>query len=537
MEPQDASSLLAKLSAIVNSEIENEVAQALDYQPLALASAATYIRQVRQNKATSNFGWKDYLNKLDTGQRGTTEAIHAETNPSYQKSMTAATTLAVERQMTSDRVIDHTFRFLYLCAPQPLSLDIVINYILNVDEEIKDKETISMRIQRCSLLLFEEQETGVYIRVHQVVHDVISTVITDLPEIQRLQVVNGAVRSFTQFIDENKSEDSNLGTVHRDLGELQQAKEYHDRALDILLEKLGPEHVDVARTYNNLGSVHSKLGEPQREKECHDRALAILLKKLGPEHVDVATAYSNLGTVHRNLGELQQAKEYYDRALDIRLKSLDLSINLGIVHSDLGELQQAKEFYDRALAIRLKKLGPEHVDVATTYSNLAVEHSALGDQQQAKDYHDRALAIYLKKLGPEHVDVARVYNNLGHIHSKLGDQQQAKEYYDRALAIYLKKLGPEHVDVARAYNNLGTVHIKLGELLQAKEYQDRALAIFLKKLGLEHVDVATTYCNLGTIHIKLGKLLQAKEYHDRALAIFLKRSDLSMLMSQLFSII
>ncbi|KAJ7370375.1 hypothetical protein OS493_032551 [Desmophyllum pertusum] len=84
------------------------------------ASAATYVRQVRQNKATSNFGWNEFLKKLDTGQRGTTEAILAETNPSYQNSMTAATTLAVQKQMTSDKVIDHTFQI-------PLSVCTTVN--------------------------------------------------------------------------------------------------------------------------------------------------------------------------------------------------------------------------------------------------------------------------------------------------------------------------------------------------------------------------------------------------------------------------
>ncbi|KAJ7390190.1 hypothetical protein OS493_026699 [Desmophyllum pertusum] len=623
MEPRDASSLLAKLSGIANSEIE-KVPQALDYQPLALASAATYVRQVRHNKATSNFGWNDFLRKLDTDQRSTTEAILAETNPSYPNTMTAVITLAVEEQMTSDKVIDHTFRFLYLYAPQPLSLDIVINYILNVDEEIKDKEMISMRIQRCSLLLFEEEETAVYIRVHQVVHDVINTVITDLPEIQRLQVVNSAVSSFTLFIVKNQSEDWDdldslinskhivphlitlvikmeylcskqnisqviqsgifniqcyphdcqtfgqicikhcefnaakkyfyialqflqlsdaytdvqvadayfyIGNVHIHLGELQQAKEYHDRALAIRLKKLGPEHVDVAATYSNLGTAHNDLGELQQAKEYHDRALAIRLKKLGPEHVDVAATYSNLGTVHNHLGELQQAKEYHDRALAIGLKKLGpehvhiatIYNNLGNVHTNLGELQQAKEYHDRALAIRLKKLGPEHVDVAATYSSLGTVHSNLGELQQAKEYHDRVLAILLKKLGPEYVHVATTYNNLGIVHRKLGELQQAKKYHDRALAIFLKKLGPEHVHVANTYSNLGTVHNDLGELLQAKEYHDRALAIILKKLGPEYVHVAATYNNLGIVHRKLGELQQAKKYHDRALAIFLKK--------------
>nr|XP_058968598.1 uncharacterized protein LOC131795048 [Pocillopora verrucosa] len=622
MEPHEAGSLLEILSGFTDPIMEKEVANVLDYQPLALASAATYVREVRNNKLTPDFGWDDFLKKLDQGKRSTTEAMLAGSNPSYKNSMTVATTLAVKKAIATDKVLEHTFHLLSVCAPHPLSLDIVVNYLKKVKEERRDPEILATRICKCSLLLFEEDDSGVYIRVHQVVHDVINTVMKTLAKNKELEAIDGAILSFCQVIGHILVEDDShtlirskkivphlvtlseiidalfseegisdaikagsstpydyrnyfetlgktckkhcefrsalmyfntmlrltqcdevfgdkdvvnaygfIGTVHHSLGDLQQAKEYHNRALTIGLKKFGPEHVDVAESYNNLGSVHHDLGDLQQAKECHDRALAIRLKRLGPEHVDVASSYNNLGTLHHDLGDLQQAKECHDRALAIRLKRLgpehvDVASsynNLGTLHHDLGDLQQAKECHDRALAIRLKRLGPEHVDVAVCYNNLGTLHHDLGDLQQAKECHDRALAIRLKRLGPEHVDVASSYNNLGTLHHDLGDLQQAKECHDRALAIRLKRLGPEHVDVASSYNNLGTLHHDLGDLQQAKECHDRALAIRLKRLGPEHVDVAVCYNNLGTLHHDLGDLQQAKECHDRALAIRLKR--------------
>ena len=206
MKHRDASCLLAELSGIDDCEKGEEVAQALDYQPLALASAATYVRQVRQNLATSRFGWNDYLEKLNKGQRVSTETILAKTNRSYPQSMSRATTLAAEKAMTSDKVIHHTFSLLSMCATTPLSLDIVIRYILNVDEEIKDKEMIAMTIQRCSLLLFEAEEEGsAYIRVHQIVSDVIESLIRDFPKTQQFQTVDAAVISFIQFVEDDLS--------------------------------------------------------------------------------------------------------------------------------------------------------------------------------------------------------------------------------------------------------------------------------------------------------------------------------------------
>ena len=48
--------------------------------------------------------------------------------------------------------------------------------------------------------------------------------------------------------------------MHQALGELEQAKDYHQRALEIKINVLGAKHIDVAKSYNNLGVVHQELG-------------------------------------------------------------------------------------------------------------------------------------------------------------------------------------------------------------------------------------------------------------------------------------
>ena len=54
----------------------------------------------------------------------------------------------------------------------------------------------------------------------------------------------------------------------------------------------------------------------------HASALNIRLKQLGPDHVDVAASYDNLGTVYSDLDDFQQAKDNRTRALDISQKQL-----------------------------------------------------------------------------------------------------------------------------------------------------------------------------------------------------------------------
>ena len=646
MEADDSYSLLAMLSGISDSEMVKEVTLRLDYQPLALASAATYVKQVRQNKATSNFRWVDYLKKIQKGQRSNTEKFLSQSNLCYPKSMTAATTLAVENAMMSDEIVGHTFALLSLCSADPLSLDIVFNYISRVDEQAADKEFICLDLKRCSLVLFEEEESGAFIRVHQVVHDAIKTVMKDHQEPQRAsQIINTAAASFSQFITaipehsktysdtihlvphlkaliiaieslfpkKNTTHDSKgtlrpdninsdyliqlgevctehcefhisrkyheyalttkfkilgpdhtevansylyLGYIHQKLGHLNNAKEHGDRAVEIYLKKFGPDHIDTAKVYGHLASVHQHLGDLEHAKEYDERALAVYLKRVSPDHADLATFYHHLGGIHRDLGDLERAKEYHERALAIDLKRVgpdhanvaSCYHQLGRTHHDLGDLERAKEYYERALAIDLKRLGPDHADVANCYHHLGCMYRHLGDLERAKEYHERGLAVYLKRVGPDHADVASCYHQLGGIHHDLGDLERAKEYHERALAIdltrpgpdnvdvavsyhhlgrihydiYLKTLGPDHADVASCYYELGCTHHNLGDLERAKEYHERGLAIDLKRLGPDNVDVAVSYHHLGRIHYDLADLKRAKEYYERAFAIYLK---------------
>ena len=216
MEPDDACSLLAKLSGIKDSEIVRKVAQKLDYQPLALAGAAVFVKGIRQGKASKHFGWNEYLRMLEKGKRETTEDTLAYTNPIYPKSMTQAIKLAVETLMSSDEIVKHLFTLLSLCAPQQLNVDVAINYIINVlrDFHEEDKDLIRTKLRNCSLLLLEDDQGGYFIRVHLVVHNAINIAISNFPESQTpQQIVNATITSLDEFIVAFPELNSRLDTM------------------------------------------------------------------------------------------------------------------------------------------------------------------------------------------------------------------------------------------------------------------------------------------------------------------------------------
>ena len=88
------------------------------------------------------------------------------------------------------------------------------------------------------------------------------------------------------------------------MGELEQAKDYHQRAIEITINVLGPNHIDVATSYNNLGLVYKAMGELEPAKDYHQRSIEIYINVLGPNHMCVGTSYNNLGLVYEAMGEL-----------------------------------------------------------------------------------------------------------------------------------------------------------------------------------------------------------------------------------------
>lgn len=109
-------------------------------------------------------------------------------------------------------------------------------------------------------------------------------------------------------------------------------------------------------------------------------------------------------------------------------------------------------------------LGPEHVDVATTYNNLGCAYDNRGDFTTALTMYDKDLTIMLKELGPEHIDVAAIYNKMGIANHSNGNYDNAIVLYNKALVIRLDKLGPENAEIAESLNNLGEAHRNQGSV-------------------------------------------------------------------------
>ena len=535
MRREEAVELLETVSQISEPVQAENVAELLDFQPLALAAAAYYVQTV-VTSGSSNYDWKAYLQDISTySQRKEAETVLANESSAYDKTTMAAVEMAIQRAVDTDEVLRHAFSFLSLCANDDLPLETVLKF---VKAQGKDHQEVLMKakIVRSSLSLVHSEDGGerTYLRLHKVVHEALKRgEMFNLKSWKRDHTMAEAVKIFKVELDEN---DENYAFCKTLRPHCESVLKYMTSEFSLdestFVERFTP-FVDLDTVIDwlyTLASVCEKNSYIFFAKNVVDLACN-LLGNIEDTSTGVLTRKGRVlnmtGKVYNSLGEYNQAKEFHEKALMIRKKifcedhaDVGESYNdLALVCSSLGEYNQAKKLHVKALTIRKKIFGEDHADVATSYNDLAIVYNSLGENSQAKKLHEKALMINKKIFGEDHANVATSYNNLALVYSHLGEYKQAKELHEKALMIYKKIFGEDHADVATSYNNLALVYNHLGENSQAKELHEKALKIYKKIFGEDHANVATSYSNLALMYKRLGEFSQAKELYEKALII------------------
>ena len=205
MRKEEAAELLETVSQISERLQAADVAELLDFQPLALAAAAYYVQTV-VSSGSSNYNWNAFLQDISTySQRKQTETVLAKKSSAYNKTTMAAVEMAIQRAVDTDEVLRHTFFFLSLCANNDLPLVTVLKF---VEAQVKDQPEVLMKakIVKSSLILVNSEEGGerTSLRLHNVVHEtLIRHEIANLESCERDHTKAEAVKIFKSQLQEN----------------------------------------------------------------------------------------------------------------------------------------------------------------------------------------------------------------------------------------------------------------------------------------------------------------------------------------------
>ena len=526
MNSIESCEFLADLSGLAeNQDFVSEVAEILDYQPLALASAAFYVKQLRESKASPQFTWKDYLKKFDEGKRNLTEMKLSKVNQAYSLTMSTAVLLSVKTLAENDPILKHAFTLLSFLSHKPLPLDIIARFVTGI-EKYSDEQNVRLQILQCSLILSSENQKSVLISLHRVVHDSIQLYISNDIEVNTrprvplyvLQLLlehkhvldNGAVLipHLEAFYVKTKDLSSDVFIPHSmgmkqkmqeqfvnltaslmEYGEFLLSRYYLVLAFEIVTNEPNQNRTDsfytsfpnIDQIFLNLGVAEANLRNTTKAKEYFKRGLKICLQQYGHANTRVANFYIHLAILAcLRPNECHESVTYAERALKLDNRS-DIRgvyyMNRGTLKHFEGNLQEAAKYYLKASEI-FRDRTPVRDNIypvfivtnrAFIFASLGILHFQIEMYEDSKDFFRNAIEFYQMANGLNHLGLADSFYNLGLLHSYLREFADAEKYFRRALEIYSKQMEPSHKNIAIVSQHLAGVLQNTKRLSEAEQ--------------------------------------------------------------------
>lgn len=215
--------------------------------------------------------------------------------------------------------------------------------------------------------------------------------------------------SIKEDIDLLKLISINRVIILEDMGLFQEAFQILNNIIP-QIEKVDPYAYDLGILYNSLGSIHRRMGNYKESLKYHQKALEILLEKdqnLEEVLLNIATAYNDLGSTYEKLGEHDIALENKLKSLRIREKfSSNNPLDLAKSYNNVGNSFNQKKQYEKALfyeekslKIRQEILPAMHPDIAKTLNNLGYSYRKLKKYEDSLACYDKAIKINTQVVG------------------------------------------------------------------------------------------------------------------------------------------
>jgi tetratricopeptide (TPR) repeat protein len=181
-----------------------------------------------------------------------------------------------------------------------------------------------------------------------------------------------------------------------DLGRVEEAQPYYDRAARLTAQRYGEESLEYARILSNLSVEARRAGQFEQSLSMLRKSLRLNERALGPDHPEVAADLAGVGRLLHDLGREEEAIAYLDRSIRI-LEAAHMETHptalayavRALVHELHRELPEAEALCARALSIEERYLPQEWDNVAWISEILARVLRAEGRQAEARQAETR----------------------------------------------------------------------------------------------------------------------------------------------------
>jgi tetratricopeptide (TPR) repeat protein len=239
---------------------------------------------------------------------------------------------------------------------------------------------------------------------------------------------------------------------------------------------------------------------------------------LGGGHPDTMLAAQRLADAYLAAGRADSAIPWFQWVLDSLTDKLGpddrevIEARRRLGHAFVAALQfpAAIAVLKRAVRQSEQACGPGHVDTLGARDELAAAHLAAGDYSEATTLYRRTLADRERAQGSRHPQTITTRHGLADSYLASGRAKEAVAAYKLVVADRERVLGPDHLDTLTARHNLGAAYQKAGKTAAAELACEQACVGFERLLGPRHPDTLRSRAELAQVYRQLGRYGDAR---------------------------
>jgi len=307
----------------------------------------------------------------------------------------------------------------------------------------------------------------------------------------------------------------------------------------------GPDPSEGARLQQRALELYGER-QYQAALETAERAVALLAQASGADHVDVAIAHQVAGGLWSGVRRPEEAERHYRHAIEIlrargstswhRSTLAKTLHNLAILWAGQGRFPEAEPVAREALRILDAVDGDTRDDQANMLTTLAALRDLQGHPEDAELLYQNLVSIRRQEPGERRDDLVRALEQLAELLHRQGNHARAESHYREALAVREAEFGVDSLAAGEGAGHVARVLMAREDHGQAEELFRRALDIMRRHLEPKHRALATTLNNLAVLYRRTGEYPAAEAAYKEAIEIYQASADLPALANALVNL-
>lgn len=305
-------------------------------------------------------------------------------------------------------------------------------------------------------------------------------------------------------------------------GNIAEPREMASKSRNQRVKSLGIEDREALASTEILATAYLAEGQWEEAEKLCMQVIEILKTKYWEQHYlhpDMLTSMANLALIYQSQGRWEEAEKLFVQVIETIKTNLGgehpsmlaCMANLALTYMKQGQWNRAEGLFVQVIETSKTKFGGEHPNTLTSLGNLASTYISQGRLVEAQKLFVQIMNTHKTTLGEDHPNTLTSINNLASTYIGQGQWNEAEKLNMQVIKARKKKLSEDHPDSLASMNNLASTYMHQGQWEKAEKLHMQVAETRKKKLGENHPDTLSSMANLASTYTNRGRWEEAEK--------------------------